>query len=316
MKVRFSFLRFHQSAFQNSIWKAFFFFHFSFFIISFFISPYLHAMLLQYASINSGSNGNCYYVGNSTDAVLIDVGIHCSEVEERMANLKLDIKKVKAIFISHEHTDHIRGAYKLATKYQLPVYLSLGTLTASNYDLKQASTKYISHEMTVEIGSLKVIPFSKIHDAADPFSFTIEFEGTKVAVITDIGNACHHVKKHISECDAAILEANYDKEMLVKGKYPFYLKERIAGGEGHISNTQALDLFLNYRSSKLKHLILGHLSKENNKPEIVARLFSKHAGNCKVDIASRYEESELFEVESNSIRIVESKMVQYDLFND
>ncbi|SES25309.1 MBL fold metallo-hydrolase [Pedobacter rhizosphaerae] len=251
-------------------------------------------MGLYFTSINSGSNGNCYYVGNDQEAVLVDIGLTCKEVERRMARLNLQIDKVKAIFISHEHTDHIKGLSVFARKYKLPVYISTSTLKSSKLLLDENSVRPIQHLEPVMIGGLKIAPFSKFHDAADPYSFTIEYNDVRVGVFTDIGAVCERLINQFKTCHAVFLEANYDTEMMENGRYPYFLKRRIMGGHGHLSNKQALELFLNHKSEHLSHLLLSHLSKDNNDPQLVEKLFKTVCGDTFVKVASRYEESEVY----------------------
>jgi phosphoribosyl 1,2-cyclic phosphodiesterase len=253
-------------------------------------------MSLQIASLNSGSNGNCYYVGNNTEAVLIDAGISCRETEKRMLRAELSIKKVKAIFISHEHSDHIRGLEVLSRKHKIPVYINQRTLKNSGLQLQQELTFSFKNNEAVRVGNLTVRAFPKRHDAADPCSFTIETGETKVGVFTDIGRCCDHLIQNFRQCQAVFLEANYDTEMLMNGHYPYYLKKRISGGEGHLSNAEALELFVKHRSDSLSHLLLSHLSKENNSPQLVHNLFSQHAGNTYIEVASRHYESKVHHV--------------------
>lgn len=253
-------------------------------------------MSLFISSINSGSNGNCYYVGNSKDAVLIDVGLSCREIEKRMLRAGLSIQKVRAIFISHEHIDHIRGVEVLSKKYNIPVYINEKTLMNGRVKLVDERVNSFLDEEIIPIGSLNVIPFFKSHDAADPHSFTVECEGIRVGVFTDIGTVCEKLTSHFSQCHAAFLEANYCEEMLEKGPYPYYLKKRISSSHGHLSNAQALELFTTHRSEFLSHLFLAHLSKENNSVELVQELFSANASHTKVMVASRYEESPVYRV--------------------
>lgn len=255
-------------------------------------------MSLYISSLNSGSNGNCYYVGNDNEAILIDVGISCKEVEKRMHRLSLDIQKVKAIFISHEHSDHIRGVVVLARKYNLPVYITPSTLKYSVLNLNEELTKTFNAHEPIIIGALSVIAFPKFHDAYDPYSFIIESNGVKVGVLTDIGSVCEHVIHYFKQCHAAFLEANYDEEMLSLGRYPFYLKKRISGGKGHLSNNQALELFLKHKLPHMSHLILSHLSKENNTVELVEELFNKHAQKTTIIVASRYTETPVFTIKT------------------
>ncbi|MCC6372366.1 MAG: MBL fold metallo-hydrolase [Bacteroidia bacterium] len=250
-------------------------------------------MSLYVASINSGSNGNCYYVGNGTDAVLVDVGISCREVIKRMQRAGLSIQSVKAIFISHEHSDHIRGLRVLSTKYNIPVYINEATIRGGSLYLDSVLIRPFEHAQNISVGELLVTPFRKEHDAADPYSFNISGNGITVGVYTDIGCACQNVVNYFKECHAVFLEANYDEEMLENGPYPFYLKKRISSNKGHLSNAQALELFKNHRSAFLSHVFLSHLSKENNSPQLVKQLFQEQAGDIKIAVASRDNESEV-----------------------
>ena len=253
-------------------------------------------MSLFITSLNSGSNGNCYYVGNNNEAVLVDVGISCKEIELRMKRLDLSLDKVKAIFISHEHGDHIKGVQTLSKKYNLPVYITPQTLSNSNLVLENVLIKSFNGYEKVVIGNLIVTPFPKRHDASDPYSFIVEGNGIKIGVLTDIGSACQHVIENFKQCHAAFLEANYDEGLLDSGYYPYYLKERIRSDKGHLSNKQALDLFVNHKSEKMSYVILSHLSKDNNCPIIVKDLFTKHAQKTQVVVASRLQETEVFHV--------------------
>ncbi len=253
-------------------------------------------MSLFIASLASGSNGNCYYVGNSEDAVLIDAGISCRETEARMQRLGLHIQKIKAIFISHEHSDHIQGLAVLSKKYKLPVYITAPTLRGCGNGLQNVTGQPFLPHQPITIGSLQITAFPKWHDAAEPHSFIVNDEEITVGVFTDIGSPCNHVVHHFKQCHAAFLEANYDEAMLAQGRYPQHLKKRIAGKHGHLSNRQALELFINHRPPFMSHLFLSHLSKENNHPQLVKELFDTHAGNTRVVVASRYKETDLFEI--------------------
>lgn len=253
-------------------------------------------MSLFIASLNSGSNANCYYVGNGTEAILVDAGLSCRETEKRMKRLNLSMEIVKALFISHEHADHITGLTGISKKYQLPVYITANTLKSCGVPVEKSLIQSFKHAKKVMLGGLSITPFRKSHDAADPYSFMISGGNINIGVITDIGYPCKRVIKYFGQCHAAFLESNYCEDMLANGTYPAYLKKRISSDEGHLSNTQALDLFINYRSAEMQLLILSHLSKNNNKPELVKKLFAPHAGDTKIVIASRYEESGLFEV--------------------
>lgn len=255
-------------------------------------------MCLFIASLNSGSNGNCYYVGNNDEAVLIDAGISCRETEKRMRRLSLPINKVKAIFISHEHNDHIHGVEAISNKYNIPVYITEATLLESRLQIRKDLIRYFSSNERIRIGNLTVKTFFKLHDGCDPHSFIVQNDDDVcVGIFTDIGKACEQIIYHFKQCNAVFLEANYDEEMLAAGNYPYFLKRRISGGKGHLSNIEALALFSTHRSNKLTHLILSHLSKKNNCPQLVERIFIEHAGDTKIIVASRYHETDVYHIQ-------------------
>jgi phosphoribosyl 1,2-cyclic phosphodiesterase len=253
-------------------------------------------MSLFIASLNSGSNGNCYYIGNQEEAVLVDGGISCRETEKRMKRLGLSMKKVKAIFVTHEHGDHIHGVSVLARKHELPVYITSGTL--GNCSLRIREDRILSFRAyePVKIGSLSITGFPKLHDAADPHSFIVANDTVTVGIFTDIGSPCEHVLRHFEQCHAAFLEANYDEELLEKGGYPYHLKMRIRGSKGHLSNDQAAEIFVKHKPAYMSHLFLSHLSRDNNRPAIVQKLFNRIAGRTEIVIASRDRETQLYHI--------------------
>lgn len=257
-------------------------------------------MSLFVTSLNSGSNGNCYYLGNQNEAILIDAGISCRETERRMKRLNLSLQKVKAVFISHEHTDHIKGLETLSKKYQLPVYITDKTLFNGRIKLEKHLVRSFKAYENINFGTLSITAFPKFHDAADPYSFIIDCNKIKVGVLTDVGSLCHHIIKHFKQCHAAFLEANYDEAMLNEGNYPYHLKKRISGGMGHLSNNQALELFKKHRSDFMSHLFLSHLSKNNNCPQLVKNLFDANADGVKIVIASRFEETEVYHIQNSN----------------
>jgi phosphoribosyl 1,2-cyclic phosphodiesterase len=253
-------------------------------------------MQLFITSLNSGSNGNCYYIGNDREAVLVDAGISCRETERRMKRLGLSMTKVKAIFISHEHSDHIRGLEVLARKYRLPVYITPDTRLHSRLIFDNIGLQSFMAYEPVQIGELTVTGFPKFHDAADPHSFIVSYQDIRVGVFTDIGAPCDHVVRHFQQCHAAFLETNYDEQMLDNGYYPYHLKRRIKGDKGHLSNAQALTLFTTHKPAFMSHVLLSHLSRDNNSPQLVQELFATFAGGTEVIVASRDEETPVYQI--------------------
>ena len=245
-------------------------------------------MSLHFTSLNSGSNGNAYYIANEEEAVLIDAGITCKMLEKRLQDVALNPQKIKAIFVSHEHSDHIKGLAAFSSKYNLPVYGNLKTL-GKCFGLSGLLMKDIHNTETVGIGNLQVTAFSKQHDAIDPISFTVKNKDTVVGIFTDIGKPCSNLASHFKHCDAAFLESNYDEEMLHNGPYPEFLKRRICGGQGHLSNKEALAFFLEHGTDRLQYLLLAHLSGSNNAPGIVEQLYKPHQKKLKILVASRQE---------------------------
>ena len=253
-------------------------------------------MPLEICSLASGSNGNCYYIGNENEAVLVDVGISCREVERRMARRGLSMQRVKGIFVSHEHTDHIRGLTVLANKYQLPVFMTPGTRGACRLAIPERLLNPLADLERIDIGQIGVTGFHKYHDAAEPHSFVVSDHEVSVGVFTDIGQVCERVAHYFSQCQAAFLESNYDEGMLARGRYPHFLKNRIRSGYGHLSNAEALNLFLKHRADNLSHLLLAHLSKDNNDPKLVNELFHPHRGQSEVIVAGRFAETDVYRI--------------------
>jgi phosphoribosyl 1,2-cyclic phosphodiesterase len=253
-------------------------------------------MALFVSSLNSGSNGNCYYIGNSDDAILIDGGVSCRETDKRMKRLGLSLRQIKAVFVTHEHGDHIHGVPGISKRFNIPVYFTERTLEQSNLPLSEGVARIFKPYEEIRIGSLTVKAFPKLHDACDPQNFVISCDGVTVGVFTDIGSPCDHLKKHFTQCHAAFLESNYDEEMLENGRYPWSLKNRIRGGYGHLSNKQAVNFFQEHRPHFMSHLFLSHLSRENNSPEIVQQLFKKVAGRTRIIVAGRHHETQLYRI--------------------
>ena len=257
--------------------------------------------MINIAALASGSNGNCYFFENDADAVLVDAGVSCKQIIQRMQNLSLDIDKIRGIFVTHEHSDHIRGIDVLSRKFEIPVFITKKTLANSGLDINDKLLNIIKIAKNIKVGKIKVNPFAKMHDAVEPCSYVLSYDKRKVGVMTDIGEKCDNVVSHIKDCDALFLETNYDELMLEKGRYPYYLKKRISGSFGHLSNYQAALLVLEHASPKLKHVFLSHLSANNNTPQLASQILTSFVKERKdLDVSaimtSREKETDLLNI--------------------
>jgi phosphoribosyl 1,2-cyclic phosphodiesterase len=223
---------------------------------------------MRFSVLASGSSGNAYYVETENACVLVDAGISCREIERRLELVGVKAKKLDALIITHEHTDHIKGAGPLARRFNLPVYVNKKTLENGRKALGNLSTPVIIQTgQAININDLCVETFTKCHDAGDPFGLVLSSNGTKIGLSTDLGKSTRLMEDRLKGCDALILEFNYDKEMLEQGPYPLHVKRRIKGSEGHLSNKQAGDLLRVISKENLKYVVLAHLSETNNEPD-------------------------------------------------
>ncbi len=249
--------------------------------------------MTEVCALASGSNGNCYYIGNESEAILIDAGISRRQIIDRMRNRRLNPLKVKAVFITHEHSDHYKGAKVLSKKLGIPVYMSSKTHKNSYLTMRPSNVLTFEPGDVIQIGDFTIHSFSKLHDAIDPCSFRVEHENNNIGVFTDIGAACDNVKNHICLCNFLFLESNYDIDMLETGKYPLYLKKRVASEYGHLSNDQAFELIQSHAGENLKNILLSHISEDNNRGEIALDTFKALQNKYNIQLTSRYAPTEV-----------------------
>ena len=236
---------------------------------------------MRFSVLASGSSGNAYYVETENACVLVDAGISCREIERRLELVGVKAKKLDALIITHEHTDHIKGAGPLARRFNLPVYVNKKTLENGRKALGNLSTPVIIQTgQAININDLCVETFTKCHDAADPLGLVLSSNGTKIGLSTDLGKSTRLMEDRLKGCDALILEFNYDKEMLEQGPYPLHVKRRIKGSEGHLSNKQAGDLLRVISKENLKYVVLAHLSETNNEPDKARRKAEAALDRC------------------------------------
>lgn len=228
---------------------------------------------MRFVSIASGSSGNCIYAGTESTHVLIDAGISTKRIEKGLFEVGVKPAELSGICITHEHSDHVKGLGVLARKYEVPIYGTEGTLNEIR-KMKNLGEypKELLHpilpDVDFAVGDLTVKPFHIDHDAADPVAYRIQSGNKSIAVATDLGHFNQYTIDHLLDLDAVLLESNHDIRMLETGPYPYYLKRRILGDFGHLSNENAGRLLNCILNDKLKHILLGHLSQENNLPEL------------------------------------------------
>lgn len=224
---------------------------------------------MRFCSIASGSSGNCIYVGTEKTHLLVDVGISGKKIEQGLNSMDLSGKEIDGILITHEHSDHMKSLGVLARKYQIPVYTTGGTADAikcmkSVGELPDCIFHEIREDEDFMIKDMKIHPFSIPHDAAQPVGYRLEGNGHSVGIATDLGKYNEYIVENLKELDVLLLEANHDIRMLQVGKYPYYLKQRILGDRGHLSNENAGRLLCRLLHDHMKAIFLGHLSRENN----------------------------------------------------
>ena len=223
----------------------------------------------MFLSLVSGSTGNCSLVSDGKTVLLSDCGLSVSRLENLLSLLGISPLDLSAILITHEHSDHIKGAGSVSKKYGLPVFATEGThLSMKNIGIPEENIKYISPDNGFEIGTIGVKAFSIPHDAANPVGYSFFLGKTKLAVATDMGHMNDYIFENIKGSTAIILESNHDIEMLKNGHYPQFLKRRILGDFGHLSNDAAAETALRLLKSGTRHIMLGHISAENNTPKI------------------------------------------------
>lgn len=228
---------------------------------------------MRLCSRASGSSGNCIYVGSECAHVLVDIGISGKKMETGLNSLELTGRDIDGILITHEHSDHIKGLGVIARRYGIPIYATGGTVDAmvrsgSLGKIPEGIFHEIREDEPFLIKDLKVKPFTISHDAAQPVGYRLECGAHSVGIATDLGKYNDYIIENLQDLDALLLEANHDIRMLQVGKYPYYLKQRILGDRGHLSNENAGRLLCRLLHDNMKAIFLGHLSRENNYEEL------------------------------------------------
>lgn len=256
--------------------------------------------MTRFCSLVSGSSGNALYLEHKNTKILIDCGISCARICEALKSIDVDPAEIDGVLVTHEHSDHVSGIRVFTNKFDCPVYA--GEKTLENITCRDGND--IVAGKFFELGNISVMPFDIPHDAAEPFGYTFMLGNKKLSVATDMGKIDAGVAQIIRGSEFVFIEANHDAQMLKMGPYPYYLKERIRGSEGHLSNDQCASLVAALARTGTTKFVLGHLSNTNNTPEIaldtVAKVLTgeghKLGEDITLDVAKRHSISKIYEI--------------------
>lgn len=264
--------------------------------------------MIKYCSIGSGSSGNCHFIGCKNTNILIDAGLSGKKITNGLEKIDVDIKKINGIFVTHEHTDHIKGIGVLSRRYNLPIFSNYKTWIAIRDVIGKIDEDMVmifENGKNYSLGDISISPFSIEHDASDPVGFSIVDESDeKISIATDIGEITDKVKENVSGSKLVVLESNYDKEMLLMGSYTYSLKKRVMSSTGHLSNEDAAKFAVDLIKSGTERILLAHLSRENNFPALAYETSNhilkeneiKIGKDVNLDVLLRDDVSNLFEV--------------------
>lgn len=228
-------------------------------------------MSIEFTTLASGSSGNSTYIGTKDTKILIDAGLSGSKIENTLKYINIYPEQLDAIFITHEHADHINGVGVLSRKYNIPVYATEGTwnnMLEKIGKISKQNKKFVYKDENLIINDICLKPFEVPHDAKEPVCYSVFHNGIKICIVTDIGHVTKNIIENIRHSNALVLESNHDTNMIKNSSYPYILKERILGKYGHISNETCGKLLACVMNDKLKNVFLGHLSKDNNTPDL------------------------------------------------
>lgn len=233
-------------------------------------------MKVKFISLASGSSGNCYYIGTEDYGILIDAGIAARTIKKRLKEANISLETIRAVFITHDHADHIKGVGGLGEKLHIPIYATARIHEGINRsycmtEKLQTSARFLEKRQPMQLEDFRIESFEVPHDGTDNVGYCIEIDNKTFAFLTDLGEITPDAASYIRKANYLILEANYDEEMLRMGKYPAYLKERIASNTGHMSNLDTANFLAENITENLKHVWLCHLSKDNNHPELACK---------------------------------------------
>jgi phosphoribosyl 1,2-cyclic phosphodiesterase len=238
---------------------------------------------MRFASLGSGSRGNSLIVDAGDTKLLLDCGFSIRSTTQKLGRLGVSPEEISGILVTHEHSDHIAGVFKFASRYGTPVYLTHGTYIAAPHGKSPLpECRMIDSHASFAIGSLQIRPFPVPHDAREPVQFAFSDGVHRLGMLTDTGSITQHVVDVLRVCDALVLECNHDSDLLAASNYPPMLKRRVAGNYGHLNNRQAVSLLQQIETQQLQHIVAAHLSEQNNRRELVVTALAT-ALNCADD---------------------------------
>lgn len=259
--------------------------------------------MLKFCSLYSGSTGNSLYVESDNTKLLIDAGVSAKKISDALTSINVDISNINGILITHEHTDHIQGLNVISKKYNIPIFANEKTWKSMEDKVNAKNKYFFINSKEFEIGDLKIHPFDIPHDAADPCGFNIYNKDKKISIATDLGHITESIIGNLENSSFIMLESNYDPEVLKCCSYPYNLKVRIAGPNGHLPNSLAGKTIAHLIHTGLKSVTLGHLSKENNFPELAyntvleeLRFQNISIDSIQLNVASRFQPGPFMEV--------------------
>lgn len=263
--------------------------------------------MIKFCSIFSGSSGNCLFINSNHTKILIDAGVSCKKISEGLENVGTSITDIDAILVTHEHSDHVQSIGTISQKFNIPVYANLETWNVMEKQRAKISPDNIrtfENDKVFQLNDLTIHPFSTPHDAANPCGFNIHNGSKKLSIATDLGHMDNRLISELYGSSFVFLEANYDPEILKVSKYPFPLKQRISGPHGHLSNLSAGKTIFNLLLKKdLEEVMLGHLSKENNFPELAYQTVANELmenradlNSIRLSVANRYLPSKIINI--------------------
>ncbi len=226
--------------------------------------------MMEICVLGSGSKGNCTYVREGDTRIIVDAGLSCLQIKKRLHSIGRDIDDIDAVLVTHEHTDHVKGLTTFSKKHDVPVYINRACL--DNSDIRLNHIMPFDETSRLRIGCFDIEPVRTSHDSAFSCGFVIT-NGLNLGIFTDLGEIPQDLKRWLPDLDCAVMEANHDVDMLINGPYPYPLKQRIMGREGHLSNIDSALAVAEYASDRLKKVFLAHLSENNNRPELAEKAY-------------------------------------------